>query len=31
MNENALAPIRKDANIPHAANTLGMKRDLNPR
>ena len=26
---NALAPIRRDANIPHPANALGMRRDLN--
>ena len=31
MKENAHAPIRKDATIPHAANALGMKRDLNHR
>ena len=30
MNENANAPIRKDATIPHTANGLGMKRDLKP-
>src|SRR5207244_12197056 len=29
MNENAQAPIRKDANIPHAANALGIYLDLN--
>src|SRR5665213_546514 len=31
MNEKAHTPIIKEANTPQAANTFGMKPDLNPK